>query len=83
LNVTELSASIETVLIFLSGFAGFPSYLQHEETPQCIGLSLTGPGHQHPDGSLADQAPIVKLGQSDEAARSAVWAGQRKQFATI
>ncbi|MCV2883068.1 hypothetical protein [Actibacterium sp. XHP0104] len=36
---------------------------------QCIGLSPTGPGIHHPDGTQDDHALTIKLDQSDEAAQ--------------
>ena len=38
--------------------------LQHQETPQCIGLPPTSPGNHHPDGNQADHALTFKLDHS-------------------
>ena len=41
--------------------------LQHEETPQCIGLPPTSPRGHRPDGPKADHALTIKMDQSDQA----------------
>jgi transposase InsO family protein len=45
--------------------------LQHQTTPQCSGLSPTGPGSHRPHGPKANHALTVKLGHSSGAAHPA------------